>query len=492
LPIFRGTGGSGDASTDAYINEVAAYANTATIKANEASASSTNAASSASSASTSETNAASSASSASTSETNAASSASSASTSATNAASSASSASTSETNASTSETNAAASETNAASSASSASTSATNAASSASNAATSETNAATSETNAASSASSASTSETNAATSETNAASSASSASTSASNAATSATNAADSATSAAASAAAIGDLDSLSDVTITTPSLNQVLKYNGTSWINGAEAAEVNDLTTSVTWANVPDVNITQTSVTQHQAALSITESQISDFGTYLTSYTETDPVFTASAASGITATNITNWNTAFGWGNHASAGYITTVPVPVSGNWWNNGHVFVGIAGVSEVGKYLDFHTSDTNTSDFDLRLTASPGALDVGGTITTDGLSLSGRVTEEVFAVTGSTPALSPTNGTIQTWTLAANSTPTFDAEFTSGASMTLMIDDGAAYSITWPTIQWAGGSAPSLATTGYTVVELWRVGATFYGALVGEMS
>lgn len=31
---------------------------------------------------------------------------------------------------------------------------------------------------------------------------------------------------------------------------------------------------------------------------------------GTYLTSYTETDPVFSASAAAGITSTDITNWN--------------------------------------------------------------------------------------------------------------------------------------------------------------------------------------
>jgi len=46
----------------------------------------------------------------------------------------------------------------------------------------------------------------------------------------------------------------------------------------------ETNDLSTAVTWANVPDANITQSSVTQHQAALSITESQISDFGTYET----------------------------------------------------------------------------------------------------------------------------------------------------------------------------------------------------------------
>lgn len=41
---------------------------------------------------------------------------------------------------------------------------------------------------------------------------------------------------------------------------------------------AEVNDLTAVVTWADVPDANITQSSVTQHQAALSITASQLSD----------------------------------------------------------------------------------------------------------------------------------------------------------------------------------------------------------------------
>lgn len=54
---------------------------------------------------------------------------------------------------------------------------------------------------------------------------------------------------------------------------------------INSAAAAasETNDLSSVVTWANVPDVNITESSVTQHQAALSITESQISDLQAYL-----------------------------------------------------------------------------------------------------------------------------------------------------------------------------------------------------------------
>ena len=60
-----------------------------------------------------------------------------------------------------------------------------------------------------------------------------------------------------------------------------------------------------------------------------------------YLTSYTETDPLFSTHVANGITGTNISNWNTAFSWGNHSAAGYLTnfteTDPIftnhPVSG---------------------------------------------------------------------------------------------------------------------------------------------------------------
>ena len=57
----------------------------------------------------------------------------------------------------------------------------------------------------------------------------------------------------------------------------------------------------------------------------ISITESQISDLGSYLTSYTETDPVYTASSWY-TTTNNSTNWDSAYGWGNHASAGYELT----------------------------------------------------------------------------------------------------------------------------------------------------------------------
>ena len=68
---------------------------------------------------------------------------------------------------------------------------------------------------------------------------------------------------------------------------------------------AETNDLSAAVTWADVPDANITQSSVTQHQAALSITESQISDLQAYLT--TETNDLTAAVTWANVPDVNIT-----------------------------------------------------------------------------------------------------------------------------------------------------------------------------------------
>lgn len=96
----------------------------------------------------------------------------------------------------------------------------------------------------------------------------------------------------------------------------------------------------------------------------------------------------------------------------------------------------------------------------------------------------------IQETTYSLTGT--ALDPSNGTVQYKTLSANTTLT--DSIAAGESMTLMIDDGSAYTITWPTMTWVnnGGTAPTLATTGYTVVALWKVSTTLYGALVGDGS
>jgi len=65
-------------------------------------------------------------------------------------------------------------------------------------------------------------------------------------------------------------------------------------------QVVEVNDLSSVVTWANIPDANVPESAVTQHEAALAIVEGQI-------------------------TGAAFTNWNNAFGWGDHDLVGYLT-----------------------------------------------------------------------------------------------------------------------------------------------------------------------
>jgi hypothetical protein len=136
--------------------------------------------------------------------------------------------------------------------------------------------------------------------------------------------------------------------------------------------------------------------------------------------------------------------------------------------------------------------------NGSDFVKVSSSTAGDVTLNGTQTLTNKTLNGVIlndgyTEEVFAVTGTTPALSPTDGSIQTWTLSANSTPTAGT-WAAGQSMTLMIDDGTAFTVTWSSLSvtWKtnGGVAPVLNTTGFTAIVLWKVGAIIYGARVGD--
>lgn len=94
-----------------------------------------------------------------------------------------------------------------------------------------------------------------------------------------------------------------------------------------------------------------------------------------------------------------------------------------------------------------------------------------------------------TETVYAITdGSSVVINPANGTIQTWTLGADRSPS--ATIATGQSLTLMVTAGA-YTVTWPSVTWVGGVAPTLPTTSAGVVVLWKVGTTLYGSYVGAV-
>jgi hypothetical protein len=110
-----------------------------------------------------------------------------------------------------------------------------------------------------------------------------------------------------------------------------------------------------------------------------------------------------------------------------------------------------------------------------------------------------TVTGTILEGVFTITdGAAFEVDPGNGSIQLITLGANRTPKA-TNFAAGHSITLMVDDGSGYTLTWTDatwgasgVKWTGGTAPVLATTGYTVLQFWKVGTQVYGALVGEVA
>lgn len=107
--------------------------------------------------------------------------------------------------------------------------------------------------------------------------------------------------------------------------------------------------------------------------------------------------------------------------------------------------------------------------------------------------------GTILEDVYTITdGAAFEVDPGNGSVQLITLGASRTPKA-TNFAAGESITLMVNDGTAYTLTWTDatwgasgVIWTGGSAPTLATSGYTVLQFWKVSGQIYGALVGSVA
>ncbi len=110
------------------------------------------------------------------------------------------------------------------------------------------------------------------------------------------------------------------------------------------------------------------------------------------------------------------------------------------------------------------------------------------------TIDDAAFTGSVTEEVYTISdGASVDIDPANGTIQQWTLGANRTPTA-TNMASGQYVMLFVADGTSYAVTWTTIGvvWAGGTAPTLPTSGYGSILLMKVGSVVRGFYCGAVA
>jgi hypothetical protein len=178
----------------------------------------------------------------------------------------------------------------------------------------------------------------------------------------------------------------SLGDVDLSTaPTDGQVLKWStaDSKWYpanddvgNTEQGILYTDL--SVTTAAVGTAAL---SYNNSNGVFTYTPPDLSDYDTafgwgdhaqagYLTS--ESDPVFSASVAAGITGAQVANWNTAYGWGDHAQAGYQTALGTHITNitsqqvSNWNTSYSW----GDHGTEGYLTSITGETigNLSDVD----------------------------------------------------------------------------------------------------------------------------
>jgi len=108
------------------------------------------------------------------------------------------------------------------------------------------------------------------------------------------------------------------------------------------------------------------------------------------------------------------------------------------------------------------------------------------------TSTGVDVSGQVVAESYIETvyNTGAALDPANGGIQYKILSANTT--FTDSLADGESMTLRLEGGATYTVTYPTMTWisaSGNVVPTLNGTKDTLV-FWKENSTLYGAYVGH--
>jgi len=140
-----------------------------------------------------------------------------------------------------------------------------------------------------------------------------------------------------------------------------------------------------------------------------------------------------------------------------------------------------FVAALTSSDIGSTVQGYDADTAKLDVAQSFTAQQTFKELKDTVHTisDGAGFE----------------IDPANGSIQVVTLGANRTPAA-TNFEAGQTVLLGIDDGTAYTIDWSTVSptWVkvggSGAAPTLATTGYTWVLLWKVSTTIYATEVGQ--
>jgi hypothetical protein len=220
-----------------------------------------------------------------------------------------------------------------------------------------------------------------------------------------------------------------------------QLAKFNGTTWVcaedmdttipdtntqldetavEGFVTNDALDLNGSTTLGGGTIVNISDPSVSCADGDV-VAYDAFAPGWLCASSAGESDPVYSASVAAAIDTTDVSNWNTAFGWNDHASAGYITASSTDTlsnkSGNismWTNDtGYITDGNSDWDNSYGFITAASTDalTNKSGNISMWTNDAGYLDAEADTLA---SVTGRGSSTADEVTFSGGARFPGNG------------------------------------------------------------------------------
>ncbi len=206
----------------------------------------------------------------------------------------------------------------------------------------------------------------------------------------------------------------------------------------------------------------------------------------------------------------NSSNWDTAYGWGDHSSAGYLTSETshsdVVVDGDFSS-----AGIMSTNGSGTYtvVTDNSSNWNTAygwgnhasaGYLTTSSASSTYAPLAGAVFTGEITANGGINEDhnngVLSNSNQTLTLDCHNGNNFSVTTAANITSFVVSNLPSSGTaffFTLKVTYGGSHSITWgSSVKWNAATAPTLSTSGSDIFAFYTNdgGTNIYGFTAGQ--
>lgn len=236
----------------------------------------------------------------------------------------------------------------------------------------------------------------------------------------------------------------------------SQLLQSDGTdiAWTSPSFAASV------LTSGTLADARVAASNVTQHQASLTITESQISDLGAYITGITG-EPLSDLSdvTITSIAANEILQWNGS-AWINQTFA----------------EAGIGSGDGDVTGPGSSTDNAIArfDSTTGKI---IQNSSATIDDSGNLSAANIAATGQIGSAINDAgnSGTSKTIDWDDGNVQFVDMTGNVTFTLSNPV-SGNAYTLILKQDATGSrtATWPAaVQWPGGTAPTLSTAANSI-------------------